>query len=187
MPAGTKPSTSTSSKWRYLFITLSILQIGGLAFAAFIMWQAFMQAEAGLAGSEYLALYVFLTIIPVVGLISLINLIGLPFYIRKHKPRGWKLALLGTSLAISAVLALYGAYMFYQLQIATPKDFENLPEEPASESIESPQHIEVEEAQPEPTIRKSTDANEDCLPQSFYNPEQNISIIQPWGAAESCP
>ena len=125
--------TGKSWSWLYLFIVLSILSpIGALVFLAYMIikkqWDRFFIALGtlqvagaalfflimfelgGVAGGEFVALALFATLVPIVGLVALANLIGLPIYMRKRKPQGKGRVLGIVSLVISLLLALYSAY-----------------------------------------------------------------------------
>ncbi|MCC7543769.1 hypothetical protein IT415_03640 [bacterium] len=129
-------STQKPSKWRYFFIVLGILQALGVAIFLLVMFWAVQQAKAGVSGTEFIGMFLFITLVPAVGIIALINLIGLLIYMRKHKPRGKGLVFSILSLAISALLVLYGAYSVYQMRVAVAnrigepnKEFEQRNEE----------------------------------------------------------
>lgn len=109
------------SKWRYFFIILGILQAVGVVVFFLIMTWAIRQAKAGISGTEFIGLLVYVTLVPAVGLIAFINLISLPIYIHRHKPHGKGLALVILSLSVSVILALYGAYNVYQFRAAVQK------------------------------------------------------------------
>lgn len=104
------------SKWRFVFIFLGVVQLisVGIFFGVWSMIQ-------GQTGGEFVALLMFMTIVPVTGIIALLNLIGLPIYIAKHKPQGKWLVLSAISLVISVILALYGAYTAYSMFVVVPQ------------------------------------------------------------------
>lgn len=129
-PTGTFEPTPNQkpSKWRYFFIVLGILQIAGLAiFFLFMAWVIQRsKAKPDISGIEFIDLIVFITLVPAIGLIAFINLVGLPLYMRRHKPQGKWLVFSIISLVVSAMLALFGAYNIYQFWFAIPNNAENL-------------------------------------------------------------
>jgi hypothetical protein len=88
------------SKWRYFFLVIGILQAAGISLFLLVMLWAAQQAKSGVSGTEFIALILFITVVPAVAVISLINVIGLPIYMRKNKPHGKGLILCGVSLLI---------------------------------------------------------------------------------------
>ncbi len=112
-------SNQKPSKWRYFFIVLGILQVVGVGWFFLVM-----ASIIGKPGGEFVAMYLFVTLVPAVGLIALINLGGLPIYMRRHKPHGKGLVFSILSLLVSVVLALFGAYQVYQFRVAVPKQIE---------------------------------------------------------------
>ena len=107
------------SKWRYFFIFLAILQVVGIGLFIQVMTSAAQMAKDGASGSEFIAMIVYFTIVPAVGFVALINLIGLPIYMAKHRPRTIGLILSIVSLLFSFGLFLYTADIVYQLQFAS--------------------------------------------------------------------
>lgn len=73
------------------------------------------QADAGVAGTEFLFLAMLVTIVPAVGLLALINTIGVPIYLKKQKPHGKALIFWVFSLVVSVPIVLYGLYVMLSL------------------------------------------------------------------------
>lgn len=165
-------SNQKPSKWWYFFIVLGILQALGVgAFFLIMMW-AFQQAKAGVSGTEFIGLLVFVTLVPAVGLIALINLIGLPIYMRKHKPRGKGLVFSILSLAVSIILALYGAYSVYQFRVAVPKRVDKLSEESQQKFQAQEQQFAADNAKPEITKDEAINLLKACKLNGFYYTDQ---------------
>lgn len=105
------------SKWRRfftdLFIALAILQVLGAGLFLLVMTDVAQQAKDGASGTEFVAIIVYLTIVPTVGFAALINLIGLPIYMVKRRPRAVGLVLSTLSLLISLGLFLFAVNVFY--------------------------------------------------------------------------
>lgn len=105
------------SKWRRfftdLFIALAILQVLGAGLFLLVMTDVAQQAKDGASGTEFVAILVYLTIVPAVGFAALINLIGLPIYMVKRRPRAVGLILGVLSLLISLGLFLFAVNVFY--------------------------------------------------------------------------
>ena len=110
-------SVEKPSKWRHFFtdffIALGILQALGVGLFLLVMTHAAQEAKDGASGTEFIALMVYVTIVPAVGFAALINLIGLPIYIVKRRPRVVGLILGVLSLLISLGLFLFSVNVFY--------------------------------------------------------------------------
>lgn len=156
------------SKWRYLFRALSIFQFAGIGLFLLVMIWASAQAKAGVSGTEFIALILFVTVVPAVALISLIKLIGLPIYIAKAKPHGKSLTASIVSLAISAMLVLYGGFNAYAMYVL-----------PRQLSQKSTQRFEQQQkdfaaanAHPEITKDEAIQLLESCQLKGFYYTNQ---------------
>lgn len=156
------------SKWRYFFIVIGILQAAGVALFLLVMLWAAQQAKSGVSGTEFIALILFVTVVPVVAVISLINLIGLPIYMRKQKLHGKRLIFAIISLAISALLVLYGAYNVYGLTVYPKK----LSEESRQKSEQRQQEFAAANAKPEITKEEAIQLLKTCKLKGFYYTNQ---------------
>ncbi|MGI9027757.1 MAG: hypothetical protein ACR2FM_02855 [Candidatus Saccharimonadales bacterium] len=161
-------SDQKPSKWRYFFIVLGILQAAGVALFLLVMLWASQQAKAGVSGTEFIALILFVTVVPAVAIISVVNLIGLPIYMRKHKPHGKRLVLSILSLVISALLALYGAYNVYGLYIYPKK----LSEQSRQKSEQRQQDFAAANSKPEITKEEAIQLLKTCKLKGFYYTSQ---------------
>lgn len=160
-------SEQKPSKWRYFFIVLGVLQALGVA-----MFFGIMSSIAGQTGGEFVALLLFVTLVPAVGLIALINLIGLPIYMRKNKPHGKGLVFSIISLVISVILALYGAYSVYQMRVAVPKHINELSEQSRQKSEQRQQEFATANAKPEITKEEAIQLLKTCKLKGFYYTNQ---------------
>lgn len=173
------------SKWRYLFVVLGILQAFGIAIFFLIMALAIQQAKAGASGTEYIGLFLFITVVPAVGFIALINLIGLPVYIAKYKPRGKGLIFSILSLVISVILALYGAYSVYQLRVVAPEQEKVFTEELRKKSEQREQQFAEDNAKPEITKEEAINLLKSCQLKGFYYTNQTSRDLGGWGELSS--
>lgn len=160
------------SKWRYFFIVLGVLQIAGVFLFFLVMFWASQQARLGVSGTEFIALFLFITVVPVIGLIALINLIGLPLYMRRHKPHGKGLIFTILSLVISAVLVLYGGYSFYQTRVVAPRYMNELSEQSRLKSQQRQQEFAAANAKPEITKEQAIELLKTCKLKGFYYTNQ---------------
>jgi hypothetical protein len=156
------------SKWLYFFIVLGVLQAIGVALFFFIIEWAIQQARAGVSGTEFIGLLVEVTLVPAVGLIAFINLIGLPIYMRRHKPHGKGLVFSILSLSVSVILALYGAYSVYQLRVAVPKHVNELHQQTQARR----QQFAADNANPEITKDEAIQLLKTCQLKGFYYTNQ---------------
>lgn len=138
-------------KWRYFFIILGILQAIGVGIFFLVITWAIQQAKAGVSGTEFTGLIVNVTLVPAVGLVAFVNLIGLPMYMLRHKPHGKGLALSVLSLSISVMLVIYGAYSVYQFRVAIPKHVEQLSRQTEQKIQAKQQQFSADNAKPEIT------------------------------------
>jgi hypothetical protein len=168
--SGQKPS-----KWRYLFIILGILQVVGVGIYFLVMTWAIQQAKAGLSGTEFIGLIVYATLVPAVGLIAFINLIGLAVYLPRHKPRGKGLVFSLLSLAVSILLALYGAYSVYELRVAAPKQAQQISQQSEQKFQEQQRQFNADNAKPEITKDDAITLLNSCQLSGFYYTSQTSS------------
>jgi len=155
-------SDQKPSKWRYFFIVLGILQALGVALFFLVM-----SSVVGKTGGEFVALLLFITLVPAVGLIAFINLIGLPIYMRKHKPSGKWLVFSILSLVISVILALYGAYSVYQMRVAVPKHINELSEQSRQKSEQRQQEFAAAKTRPDITKEEAISFMQNCKADYF--------------------
>ena len=160
------------SKWRYFFIVLGILQANGAGVFFLIMIWATQQAKAGVSGTEFIGLIIYVTLVPAVGLIAFINLVGLPLYMRRHKPHGKGLVLSILSLAVSVILALYGAYSVYQFLFAAPKQIKQLSQQSEQKFHAQQQQFNSDNAKPEITKDEAIQLLQSCQLSGFYYTKQ---------------
>lgn len=165
-------SDKKPSKWRYFFITLGILQtLGVIVFFLMMLW-AIRQAKAGVSGMEFVSFALYVTLVPAVGLIAFINLVGLPIYMRRHKPRGKGLVFSILSLVISVIPALYGAYSVYQFRVALPKQINEQIEQSRQKNEQKHQEYMAANAKPEITKEEAIELLKSCKLKGFYYTNQ---------------
>ncbi len=160
------------SKWRYFFIVLGILQAIGVGIFFMVMTWAIQQAKAGVSGTEFIGLIVYATLVPGVGLIAFINLVGLPIYMSKHKPHGKGLVLSILSLLVSVILALYGAYSVYQFRVALPKHINKLTQQSQQKFQTQQQQFATNNSKPEITKDEAIQLLKTCKLKGFYYTKQ---------------
>ncbi len=156
------------SKWRTFFIVIGFLQAAGIALFLLVMLWAAQQAKAGVSGTEFIALILFVIVVPAVAVISVVNLIGLPIYMRKQKLHGKRLIFAILSLAISTLLVLYGAYNIYGLTVSTKK----LLDESGQKSEQRQQEFAASNAKPEITKEEAIELLMTCKLKGFYYTNQ---------------
>ena len=100
------------TKWGWIFIALGVVQIVLIALIISVYLQAVEMSRAGESGSEIIVLAVFMRVVPLVGLISLINIICLPAYMLVQRPYGKTRIFNAVSLALSTIIILYAIYVF---------------------------------------------------------------------------
>ncbi len=106
-----EPTVSKPSKWRPLFKAIGIVQAIALVLYVIFMNQTVLLAMGNIAGLGVGLM--LLTLAPIVVILALINLIGLPIYLYQHKIKGTGLALGVVSLAISIFFIVSGARVAY--------------------------------------------------------------------------
>ncbi|TAH33483.1 MFS transporter [Candidatus Saccharibacteria bacterium] len=159
------------SKWRYLFIVLGILQAVGVAICVFGSIWASRQAKAGVSGTEFFGLFLLVTVVPATVIVAFMNLVGLPIYLVKHRPRGKGLVFAIVSLAISALLALYGCFAVYQLY-AAPHRYEA---EYQQKSEQRDREFAAANTKPEITKEEAISLLKNCSLKGFYYTGQTKS------------
>jgi hypothetical protein len=178
-------SAQKPSKWRYFFIVLGIIQAIGVAIFFFVMTWAIQQAKAGVSGTEFIGLIVYVTLVPAVGLVAFINLVGLPIYMAKHKPHGKGLVFGILSLLVSVILALYGAYSVYQFRVAAPKQIKQLSQQSQQKIQATQQQFATDNAKPEITKVEAIQLLQSCQLKGFYYTKQTDKEGGNWGELSS--
>jgi hypothetical protein len=150
------------SKWGFLFELLGILQALGVGLFFLIILSI-----SGQTGSEFIAMLLLVTLVPAVGLIAFINLVGLPIYMAKRKPRGRGLVFCILSLIISVVLASIAAYNLYQLRVTVPRHINELSEQSRQNSDQKQQEYAAANAKPEITKEEAISFIQNCKADYF--------------------
>lgn len=161
-----------TSKWQYFFYLISALQILGVVFFFAMLWWAIKKAKTGMSGTEFIALWLYMTVVPAVGLIALINVIGLPIYLITKKPRGKSLIFNFVSLVLSLVIALYVAYAVYQTYVVTPARLQEQSEQSRIVSEQEDQTFAAENQKPEITKEEAINLLTTCQLRGFYYTNQ---------------
>ena len=159
------------TKWRFLFIILGILQIVGIGLFFMIV-----TSIGGQSGSEFIVLALGLTLIPAIGFVGLVNLIGLPIYMLKRKPHGKGLVFSIISLLISLVLFSFGAFTLYQLRVAAPKQIQQLSRNSEQKFAAQQQQFNADNAKPEITKADAVALLSSCQLKGFYYTMQTSPI-----------
>lgn len=168
-----------SSRWRYVFMVLGILQALGIALFFGVMVWAMQQARAGVSGTEFIALWLFITLVPAVGLIAFVNMIGLPIYMAKQKPKGKGLGFSIVSLVISVLLVAYGAYTAFQMYVIFPSAMGDRAAE--SQARARSYAEERAKASNEITAAEAIELLQGCQLRGFYYTNQDSKSNGSWG------
>lgn len=155
------------SKWRYFFLVTSLVQIGGAAFFILVI-----ASIAGKTGSEFIALYLLATLVPVVGVVAWINTIGLPIYLFKHKPKGVARIFWLISFVVGLLIALYSAWTAYSVFIAAPRYIAQQHAEIKQKYEAERAQFELDNAKPEITKAQAIQLLNDCQLKGFYYTNQ---------------
>ena len=177
------PPDKKPSRWRYVFIVLGVLQLLGVAaFFGFMTW-AGVQAKNGVSGTEFLALLLFVTLVPAVGIVAFLNFIGLPIYLLKQKPKGKGLALGIVSLIMSMALVAYAGYNAFQLYVVLP----NYANDRAEQSRVKAEEYAAEREKASYEITKETAVSllQSCTLKGFYYTDQTDKRAGGWGELSS--
>lgn len=154
------------SKWHRFFKKIFILQMAGVALFLIAMLWAILQASVGVSGTEFIGLILYITIVPAVAILSLINVIGLPIYILKEKLRGTRLSFAVFLFAFSGLLVFYGGYNFLVLTVNRA----NLEDQYKQETEKIQQAID--NANPEITKEEAIELLKTCQLSGFYYTSQ---------------
>ena len=92
-----------SRQYRNIII-LSIAQLISVGLFVLILFSL-----AGVTGGEFVAIFLYITLVPFLVGASLMNLVFVPMALKKYKPRGKVLFLFIVSLVISVAIFIYGA------------------------------------------------------------------------------
>lgn len=174
-------SSTQHLKLRIAVITLGVLQLIGAGIFLLVIGGLIAQAKAGASGTEFVALILGATVVPGVGLIALINLIVLPIYISKCKLHGKGLALVILSLVVSLFLAAYGAYSFYQIKVALPREAKKLSEQSKQKIQQHVQQFQTDNASPQITDQQAIQLLQACQLKGFYYTKQTDKSGGGWG------
>lgn len=152
-----------SSKWAIaFFVILAFLLLMGVGLFFIII-----SSVAGKTGSEYVVLLLFITIVPFVGVVAVINLIGLPLYLRKKKTRGIGLVVAIISLSISGLIALYVIYFVVVFAIASTQVSQRFEAIDEKAKTDYQQYI-TDNAKPEITKEEAITLLKNCKLKGFY-------------------
>ncbi len=173
------------SKWRYLFIALGILQIFGIAIFIATVTSAYNLAKHGVSGTEFLVLILLTTVVPAVGLIAIINIIGLPIFVIKNKVRGIGLVLCIISFAISIIPAIYGGYTMYQLRVEAPKQRKAENDKLNNDIAQREHAFKVDNSKPEISEAEAIKLLNSCQLKGFYYTNQTTRDDGGWGELSS--
>lgn len=173
------------SKWQYFFIFLGAVQVLGVALFFLIITQAIQDANAGVSGTEFIALLLYVTLVPAIGIVAFINLIGLPIYLIKNKSGGRALIYSVLSIIFSLILALYGAYSVYEIRIALPAQEKKQSEIYKKESEARDKQFSQDNAKPEITTEEAISLLKNCQLKGFYYTHQTSKDNGNWGELSS--
>lgn len=157
-------------KGRDFFIFLGVFQVLGVAGFFSTMTVLAIESKAGQSGLEFLALPLFIIMIPAIVIVAGVNLIGLPFYIRYQKPRGRNLALFVLSFLISCTLFFGGAYFTYQQYTSV----NHIIDESNRKSAQSDREYAIANADSEITKEQAIDLLQTCKLRDFYYTAQTV-------------
>lgn len=160
------------SKWRFFFVVLGIMQFVGVTAFIMILAGADRQAKAGASGTEFIGLLLLVTVVPAVGLVALINLVGLPIYMAKRKPHGKGLVFGILSLLISLPIFLFGMFIFYQIRVAMPNHQEEVSSQSKQRYAQDAQKFRAANAKPEITKEEAINLLKTCELKGFYYTNQ---------------
>lgn len=159
------------SKWRYFFFILGIFQtVGIVLFISILLWLDKL-VKMGYSGTEYIGIILSVTIVPALTIISLINLIGLPIYMRKNKLYGKNLIVSIVLLIISSLLILWLAYSSYKAMKLT-KELNQKTEQMKQENKQKQQEFEAVNANPEITKKEAIQLLKSCKLKGLYYTNQ---------------
>lgn len=165
-------ATVKPSKWRSVFVVVGILQILGVASFFAILAIARQQAGAGVSGTEFVALAVFMTIVPGISLLALINVVGLPIYLKKYRPQGRYFKFAIASIVLSLVILCFGMVSIYRSFIGAPSHTNKLSEELSKTLVEDRRRFAEDNAKPEITKDEAIALLKDCSLKGFYYTNQ---------------
>jgi len=173
------------SKWHAFFMIINIV----LAATVALFFLLFL-AIGGKPGSEFIGIFFEITIVPIIGVAALINLIGLPIYFSKKRPRGKSRLFLFIAFLISIVLFFFiaiGAYGFVtafrsEKMIATQQ--EKLVEE---ENKQYDKEFAAENPRPERSKEEAIQLIQSCVVEKLFYAYQNNNNRQSgeWGELSS--
>ena len=170
------------SKWERFFSILGATLLLGIAIYILIMLRV-----AGKTGSEFVALGLFITLVPALGAISLVNIVGLPIYLRRYRPVGKKLVLSVLLLILSIPIALYGLFIVYELAIVMPKESKERQSQMLKQAEQDRQKFAADNAKPEITKDEAIELLNTCQLKGFYYTDQTDEdrVGGTWGELSS--
>lgn len=173
------------SKWRYFLIALGLAQIFGVAIFIFIMTWLSIKANAGVSGTEFIAMIIFAKLAPTTFIIALINIVGLTLYMIIYKPKAKSLIFSIFSLIISTVLVAYGLYAAYQTRVVAPKRRSELRQQYNKDIEAKEKQYDLDNANPEITKDEAIDLLQACQLKGFYYTNQTKRHNGGWGELSS--
>lgn len=165
------------SKWRYFYYVLGVLQLLGIGLFLAAMLYAMQQAKAGVSGTEFIAMFLFFTVVPATCIVALINLIGLPLYLRRHRHQGRKKIFWGLSLFISFALVGYAIFSVANFYMISRREAAKS----LQASTQSNQQFAQDNAKPEITKEEAINLLTTCQLKGFYYTNQTTRDGGNWG------
>lgn len=181
-PALSEPKPS---RWRYLFITLGAVQVLGVVGYLAVIALAVQQAQVGVSGTEFIGILLEVMVLPVIGLVALVNLISLPIFLLRTRPRGKTLSLSVASLVVSFLLVGYAGYAAYQTYILLPLQQKASEQEFAEHMAQEQRQFDEDNAKPEITKDEAIQLLRSCQIQGFYYTAQTDKSNGGWGELSS--
>lgn len=174
-----RSSTST------LFIVLGILQALGVGIILSLVLWAIYHGEKATVPLGYFFLYLHTNLIPFLAILAFINLVGLPIYLIRRKPRvrGWVLSAL--SLIVSAVIASYSVYLLYNLLVVLPKESQEHVARLERAAEERDRQFAADNVKPEITKEEAIAILKTCQLNYFYYTKQTDRENGQWGELSS--
>jgi len=165
------------SPWSVVFIFLGVLLF---AVVMVFVWLLITGGKGIYDPSGgWIILTVIMAALPVAGIVALINLIGLPFYLFKHKPSlvGWVLGIF--SILISLTIVAYTGNFYYQWYAARAHYEQVSKEQEAQKQAQVQQYVK-DHAKEEITKEKAIQLLKTCQVDEFNYGAQTSTYHGEW-------
>jgi len=165
------------SPWSVVFMFLGVLLF--VVVMAFIWLIATGGKGIYDPSGGWIILAFMITALPAVGVVALINLVGLPFYLFKHKPSSLGRVFVILSILMSLAIVVYTGNFYYQWYAVRAQYAQESKDREAQELADTQQYVK-DHAKDEITKEKAINLLKTCQVDEFNYGDQTSTYRGKW-------